>query len=72
MSYNTVLLFRVKFPDIKCVAKSEDELIWDQLSLFYNDRLFPDDGHSYAGDIIRMNFGLIVSRNECQDQATFQ
>ena len=36
VSLDTVKEYRSKYPDCEFAKKSEEELVWDDLSLFYN------------------------------------
>jgi hypothetical protein len=60
----TVKQFRTKHPDYNLTKKSEEELAWEDLSLFYSNKQMPVDGNSIFGDIIRLTEGEKVSRKE--------
>lgn len=38
--------------------------MWEELKLFVSEKKVPEDGFSLAGDIIRINQGEHVSRDE--------
>ena len=61
MGLGTVRKFREKYPDYEYTKKSEEELVWEDLSLFINEKRVPVDGNSVFGDIFRLNAGERVS-----------
>ena len=67
VSLDTVKSFRGRYPDYELTKKSEEELAWEDLSLFYNQKQMPADGNSIVGDIIRLSEGEKVSRKELKD-----
>ena len=64
VSLDTVKSFRGRYPDYQLTKKSEEELAWEDLSLFYSQKKMPADGNSIFGDIIRLSEGEKVSRKE--------
>jgi hypothetical protein len=57
MGLDTVKKFRDKYPDYEYTKKSEEELVWEDLSLYMKEKRMPTDGKSIFGDIVRLNAG---------------
>ena len=64
VSIDTVKEYREQYPDSVFAKKSEEELVWEDLSLFFSQKQMPADGNSIFGDIIRLSEGEKVSRKE--------
>ena len=60
----TVQKFREKFPDYEYTKKSEEELVWEDLSQYFKEKQVPADAKSIFCDIVRLNAGESVSRPE--------